>query len=138
MVGESKQREYDPYADPERAVKEEFGDLLAEGLYGRLDHEQALHSAETTYWKAFIKNRRTFHLNVAESLRRHTERDKDTKIGRDVQISPELCDTFIKLWQADLVEWRRYMAQLDRTDSIGNAFRHLNLDYAGSSSPSTR
>ena len=36
-VGASRQREYDPFEDPQRAVKEEFGDLLAEGLYSRLD-----------------------------------------------------------------------------------------------------
>ena len=35
LVGESMQVEYDPYDDPDRAVKEEFGDLLAEGIYAR-------------------------------------------------------------------------------------------------------
>ena len=151
-VGESMQVEYHPYDDPDRAVKEEFGDLLAEGLYARLDHGQGLHGADTAYWKAFIKNRSTFHANVAESLRIHAERDKDTKTGRDVraaevsvrasrdqlgQINPELCNTFIKLWQRDLAEWRRYLAQLDRVDSIGSAFRYLHLDYAESPSPRT-
>jgi hypothetical protein len=151
-VGESMQVEYDPYDDPERAAKEEFGDLLAEGLYARLDHGQGLHGANTAYWEAFIKNRSTFHANVAESLTRHAERDKDTKASRDVRaaevsvraardrlngITPELCDKFIKLWQYDLVEWRRYLAKLDRVDSIGSAFRYLNLYYAESPSPRT-
>jgi hypothetical protein len=85
MVGESMQVEYDPYDDPERAAKEEFGDLLAEGLYARLDHGRGLHGADTAYWEAFIKNRSTFHSNVAESLRIHPERDMDTKTGRDVR-----------------------------------------------------
>jgi hypothetical protein len=106
-VGESRQVEYNPYDDPNRAVKEEFGDLLAEGLYARLDHGQGLHGADTAYWGAFIKNRRMLHANVADSLRRHTERDKETKIGRDIRaaevsiraarnqldrISPDLCN----------------------------------------------
>jgi hypothetical protein len=151
-VGESMQVEYDPYDDPERAVKEEFGDLLAEGLYARLDGGQNLHGADAAYWDAFKKSRSTFHATVAESLRRHRERDKDTKIGQDIraaeisvraarnhlgQISAELCDTFIKLWQKDLAEWRRYLAQLDSVDSIGSAFRALKLPYAESPSPST-
>jgi glycosyltransferase involved in cell wall biosynthesis len=151
-VGESMQMEYDPYDDPDRAIKEEFGDLLAEGLYARLDHGQGLHRMDTAYWEAFIKNRSTFHANVADSLMRHAERDKDTKAGRDVRaaevsvraardrldwITPELCDKFIKLWQYDLVEWRRYLAKLDRVDSIGSAFRYLNLHYAESPSPRT-
>ena len=60
-----------------------------------------------------------FLAGVANSLRRHTERDKETKIGRDVRaaevsvraardqldrISPELCHKFIELWQSELVE----------------------------------
>jgi hypothetical protein len=151
-VGESKQTEYDPFDDPDRAAKEEFGDLLAEGLYARLDHNQGLHGADTAYWEAFIQSRGMFHARVAESLRRHSERDKDTKIGRDVraaevsiraaqdqldQITPNLCHKFIKLWQQDLVEWRQYLTMLVHVDSINSAFRHLNLDYAEFPSPST-
>ena len=151
-VGESMQVEYDPYDDPDRAIKEEFGDLLAEGLYARLDHGQGLHGTDTAYWEGFIKDRSMFHANIAVSLMRHAERDRDTKAGRDVRaaevsvraardrldrITPELCDKFIKLWQYDLVEWRRYLAKLDRLDSIGSAFRCLNLHYTESPSPRT-
>ena len=32
-VGDAQQAEYDPYAEPTRASHEEFGDLMAEGLY---------------------------------------------------------------------------------------------------------
>jgi len=152
-VGESRQRTYNPYADPERAVKEEFGDLLAEGLYARLDHEQGVHGADAAYWAAFIKNREIFHDHVAGLLRNHRERHDNTKRGRDIRaaevsiraarkqldlIKPELCHRFIKLWQADLVEWRRYLAKLDRVDSIGKAFSQLNLRYEESPFPITR
>lgn len=155
QVGQSMQVEYDPYDDPDRAVKEEFGDLLAEGLYARLDHMQGLHGVDPAYWEGFIENRGVFHANVVASLRKHGERDKDTKTGRDVRaaevsvraarnqlnrITPDLCDKFIRLWQQDLVEWQRHLTELDdkdRVDSIGSAFRHLNLDYAESPSPNT-
>ena len=151
-VGESRQRTYNPYADPERAVKEEFGDLLAEGLYARLDHEQGVHGADAAYWAAFIKNREIFHDHVAGLLRNHRERHDNTKRGRDIRaaevsiraaqekldrIRPELCHKFIQLWQADLVEWRHYLAKLNRFDSIGSALDHLNLDCVESRSPTT-
>jgi hypothetical protein len=153
QVGESKQRRYDPYADRERATKEEFGDLLAEGLYARLDHEQGLNGIDPGYWAAFIEKRRGFHERVAESLIRHPERHHDTDKAREVRaaevsigaareqlelIRPELCDKFIKLWQTDLVEWRRFLKELDRRDSIGSAFEQLKLDYAESPFSSTR
>jgi hypothetical protein len=38
----------------------------------------------------------------------------------------------------DLAEWRRYLTKLDRLDSIGSAFEHLDLDYAESPFPSSR
>lgn len=152
-VGESKQRRYDPFADPERAAREEFGDLLAEGLYARLDHGQGLHGQDAAYWAAFIEYRKDFLARVADSLRRHPERHHDTEQGREVRaaglsiraachqlerISPELCQKFINLWKADLVGWRRYLTELGHFDSIGSAFRHLQLDYAVSCSPSIR
>jgi hypothetical protein len=152
-VGESKQRKYDPYADPDRAAKEEFGDLLAEGLYARLDHEQGLQGTDVSYWTEFIKQRKAFHARVAESLSRLDERDDDTAQGRKVRaaeisiraaqkqlegISAELCHKFVQLWEADLVDWRKYLTVLEHFDSIGNAFQYLRLDYAESLSPRIR
>ena len=120
QVGESRQGEYDPYEDPQRAVKEEFGDLLAEGLYARLDHGQGMHGVDTAYWEAFIKNRRV-PCSVAESLRRHPERERH----EDRPGSPR---------RRGIHSCRPGSAG---PDSIDSAFRHLNLDYAESPSPST-
>jgi len=147
QVGRSKQRPYDPYADPDRAVKEEFGDLLAEGLYARLDHGRGLHGTDVAYWAEFIDMRKAFHADVAESLRLHAERNDDTGRGLEIraaeisiqaaqekleEIKPELCHKFIGLWQADLVKWRRYLIGLERADSIGNALARLGLAYSES------
>lgn len=151
-VGVSRQKKYNPYRDPQRAVKEEFGDLLAEGLYARLDIRQGILGVNTAYWAAFIEKRKAFHRRVEESLRQHPERDLNTKQGKDVgaaqisiraaqkqldRISPELCQKFIDLWQSDLTEWRRHITELPYCDSIESALEHLKLDYA-KSSPSTR
>jgi hypothetical protein len=37
-----------------------------------------------------------------------------------------------------LIEWRLYLAKLNRYDSIGNVFPHLKLDYVESLLPNTR
>ena len=42
-VGEARQAEYDPYLRPTRAGHEEFGDLLAEGLYAVLPNMMRKH-----------------------------------------------------------------------------------------------
>ena len=77
-VGVSQQRKYDPYEDPQRAVTEEFGDLLAEGLYARLDAHRGVPGVDIDYWTAFIESRRDFLRRVAESLARHPDRELDT------------------------------------------------------------
>jgi hypothetical protein len=144
-VGASRQQEYDPYEDPKRAVKEEFGDLLAEGLYARLDDHLDIASVDVSYWTDFIKSREAFLRRVAESLTRHPDSNLDNVEGRKVraaqvsiraaqnqleQIDPALCQRFIDLWQADLVEWRRYVTKLPHLESVETALEHLGLDYA--------
>jgi hypothetical protein len=151
-VGASQRRKYDPYEDPKRAVTEEFGDLLAEGLYARLDAHRGICGVDIDYWAAFIESRREFLRRVAESLTRHPDRELDTAKGREVRaaqvsirasqdqldrIHPALCQRFVDLWQADLVQWRRYLTKLPHFESIASALEHLGLDYAVSS-PSTR
>jgi glycosyltransferase involved in cell wall biosynthesis len=151
-VGASKQEEYDPFANPQRAVKEEFGDLLAEGLYARLDAQLDILGVDVAYWSDFIKSRKAFLGQVADSLtallKDCLNSDKERKV-RAAQISirearlqlerikPELCQKFIDLWQADLAEWRRYLATLQPYESVEKALDHLRLDYSVSS-PSTR
>ncbi len=143
-VGASRQREYDPFEDPRRALKEEFGDLLAEGLYARLDADLDIPGANAAYWAEFIESRADFLSRVAESLTRHPDRGLDNADGRKVRaaqvsiraaqgqlelIGPGLCQKFVDLWQADLAEWRDYLTKLTPFDSVASAMDHLSLDY---------
>jgi len=154
QVGMSRQRKYDPYADPQRAVKEEFGDLLAEGLYARLDYARLdahrdVPRVDVAYWTDFIQSRRDFLKRVAESLTRKLDGNLNRKKVREVRaalisigearlqlerIDPELCQKFINLWQADLAEWRRYLTKLPHLETIESALKYLGTDYA----PKTR
>jgi hypothetical protein len=153
-VGRSRQREYDPYKDPKRAVKEEFGDLLAEGLYARLDEEKDIPGADAAYWLDFKETRKEFLRDVATSLAgRLKEPDLSSDKRREIQtaqvsirhaqrqlrrIRPALCEKFIELWQDDLDEWHRYLAELPHRDSVEESLDYLGLEYKVSRSPSTR
>jgi hypothetical protein len=152
-VGRSRQRVYDPFANPKRAVMEEFGDLLAEGLYARLDAGFDLFGVDIRYWERFIEGRRSFLGRVLDALDRHPERDEETDEGREVVaakrsilaargqlegIRPELCQKFIDLWQADLERWYRYLDKLPSADTVTGAFELLGLDAVGKPSPSWR
>jgi hypothetical protein len=139
-VGESRQIAYDPYDDPVRAAREEFGDLLAEGLYARLDRDEGIWDVDKSYWGDFIKTRRAFHRRVTEALGQVHDRDRDeaSRAGNSIRaaqdqltrITPRLCQKFVRLWQADLEAWRSYLTNLPRLDSHIAAFKFLDIDPA--------
>jgi hypothetical protein len=137
-VGVSHQLPYDPYDSPLRAAQEEFGDLLAEGLYARLDINEGIFDVDADYWRTFIDRRKAFHERVAVAIDQHPDRELATKAGNSVraardqlnQIRPSLCQKFVELWQSDLVQWRRYLTKLPRVDSVVSAFEYLGLDFA--------
>lgn len=144
-VGASRQRKYNPFKDPQRAVKEEFGDLLAEGLYARLDAGLDIPGADAAYWDEFIESRADFLSRAAELLRLHPSSSLDNAEGRKVRaaqvsiraaqgqldrIDKDLCQRFVARWQADLVEWRGYLTKLLPFESVASALNHLGLDYA--------
>ncbi len=139
-VGESRQRKYDPYDTPRRAAWEEFGDLLAEGLYARLDINEGIWNVDARYWRDFIKRRTEFHQRVTEALGRVEDpyKDEAAKASKSIRaaqdqlsrITPQLCQKFMRLWHDDLKEWRGYLADLPRLDSLMAAFKYLDIDPA--------
>jgi hypothetical protein len=139
-VGESRQRKYDPYDDPGRAAREEFGDLLAEGLYARLDRNEGICDVDAAYWRDFIASRMEFHQRVAKALDRTESRHKDVAVrainsihaAQDqlTRITPQLCQKFVRLWQDDREKWRSYLADLPCLGSVTTAFKYLDIDPA--------
>ena len=66
--GVVSQEKYDPFADSGRAVREEFGDVLAEGLMSLLHYAGGSGRALTEkYWDAVLDQRRAMLGSIAES-----------------------------------------------------------------------
>ena len=140
-VGESRQLKYDPYEDPLRAAQEEFGDLLAEGLYARLDRDESITDVDVDYWNAFIARREAFHQRVAEALneeafRKASDSDFVTKAlgaresiraaqNQLTKITAPLCQRFVQAWQSDLTNWRQHLAAMPYYGSTARAFEYL-------------
>jgi len=136
-VGTATQTRYEPFANPQRARHEEFGDLLAEGLYSlfediadpHLGYHSQLHYARGSFWSAFLDARR-------ESL--ELTRDRLERFGAHLDgncepdaalrslaaaeqrldlITPGLCEEFLGAWQDDLDDWE---ALCVRTSNVGS------------------
>ena len=70
---------YYPFANAERAAWQEFGDVLAEGLYALLHLDMDVEQATSEYWALFLEARRNFLEATLSRARaspaRHARRD---------------------------------------------------------------
>lgn len=141
---EVTQLRYDPFAKPRRAAWQEFGDVLAEGLYSSLHPGPAVDVETADYWGHFLEARRNFLEDVAT---RAAESGPLEYLGQPIHrgqvvysvkralkclqtIDPGVCARYVRLWREDLVGWRRQMAEIDEV-SIEVALAKLRLAPAG-------
>ncbi|GIE29466.1 hypothetical protein Ait01nite_025110 [Actinoplanes italicus] len=133
-AGVMRQRTYDPFAKPARAIGEELGDTLAEGLFWLLDSGEPLERAGTSYWAAALFRRRQFIDLVIDMVgpdedRHRMRRSLEAARGRSSSISYGLCQQFVELWQTDLARWRRYMGRLKPRNSPEKFLHEVGLSH---------
>ena len=76
---------YDPFDQPERTKRQEFGDVLAEGLYALLDQGAGVTEVNQDYWKFFLDARWRFLENIIQRYWRDDAgpAGKDHRCGAD-------------------------------------------------------
>jgi hypothetical protein len=145
QVGRAKQNEYDPFAKPNRASEEEFGDLLAEGLYALIGERdpgmpfgEQLRSATKAYWSAFIEARHQVLTETKALLLRSLDMKGNDYVSSAVSslaaaenqldtITADLCMSFIGAWRDDLYDWQRFSSGVNNVGSTGEAMDFLEL-----------
>jgi hypothetical protein len=140
----AEQLPYDPFADPQRAASQEFGDVIAEGLYALLHSGLRAEAADEKYWGRFLKDRSRV-LEVVGQRLQHVQPHRRRKISRAIgaaqqmlwTITPEMCADYVAAWQRDLERWADVLANLGEASSIEDALRRVGL-HQGSDWPSTR
>jgi hypothetical protein len=127
------QLRYDPFADPERAAKQEFGDVLAEGLYALL-HRDRRANATLEYWVHFLAARRNFLDAIIDNLGR-AQPGVRPKIRAAVEmaqqclaeIKPELCESYVAAWRKDREVWHERLEQVPAASAMSDALDWLGL-----------
>lgn len=134
VTGSVKQVAFDPFADPKRARREEFGDCLAEGLYWLLDGNRSLELADRAHWRDFLARRRRFIgrlLRLADlaqpSMRERICASLEVALDVNKVITPEICAEYVALWRSDLVTWRRHLDGLPTGVGVERAIAELGL-----------
>ncbi len=120
-VGEVLQYPYDPYR-VERARAEEFGDVLAEGIFWLLDQGKPASEGDLRHWEAFLEHRKQFIEQVRGMVASQARIDPEERmrmqealtaaLGRCERISPELCVAYLRALASDQDRWQRHIQQI--------------------------
>ena len=135
--GSMVQQPYDPFATPARAINEEFGDCLAEGLFWVLDNGGRIGNADLAHWQVFLKRRRALIDRItAMAMGRPIGRrgpmlaSLDAARRRLALITPELCVDFIQAWQRDRREWTAFVGRFPTQLSPNVALKRIDIPEA--------
>jgi hypothetical protein len=134
-VGDVGQLEYNPFEDPQRAAFEEFGDLIAEGLYALFNDGYGLCRATESYWTRFIDERHEFIENLRKQLGKNEthERVQAMKSLQEARfrlenISAKDCFAFLNSWHDDRRRFARASRRVSRHQyEYDDAFAALGL-----------
>ncbi len=120
-IGHVNQVDYDPFDSPDRARNQEFGDVLAEGIYWLLDQDQSIGDADLRHWADFLHKRKLF-IEMVATRTEASVIDQNEKKRRRValkaaddrlrEITPELCEQYVQAWIRDRVRWRQHLDEL--------------------------
>ena len=132
----------DPFGQPGRAERQEFGDALAEGLYALLHLGAGPADATRDYWDHFLAARRQFLadiINRADQARPEI-RDKlvsavDTAAISLMQIQPKTCERYVRAWRGDLRDWAERLTSVRTMGSVQRAVRELGLTPTANGRP---
>ena len=140
-VGEVLQYPYDPYR-AERARAEEFGDVLAEGIFWVLDQGKPSSEGDLRHWGAFLEHRKQFIKQVRKMVasqagikpaeRMRMQQALAAALGRCERISPEFCVAYLRALASDQDRWQRHIQQILRQprQSREEALRSLTVEGA--------
>jgi len=133
------QLRYDPYVRPQRARLEEFGDVLAEGLFHLLHEREPVATAkDPDYWHAVRVERRQVLDDITANLRDHTLTPHVGPATRQdalhamaearsqlTRTTPGLLADYVRRWRDDLDTWREWFPKLPQRDTLDEAFAYL-------------
>ena len=133
-AGTGSQLEYHPFAHSRRAASEEFGDVIAEGLYRLLHHGADVTDATHAYWRTVLNQRFQLIDYVAAQL---LLREGPVVGGalmslaaarkRLTAISPLACTSFIHAWRTDIGTWRDTLLSLPVLGDLADAAKFIGL-----------
>jgi hypothetical protein len=136
------QLRYDPFENVLRAERQEFGDLLAEGLYSLLHLSEERAATNIDFWKTFLAVRRRFLRDIldrsnlaAPEIRVKMTEAVHTAMRSLQRIDPWMCEEYVQAWRRDLKSWKDTLTCLQANLSVDSALAKLGLSSANGGLP---
>jgi hypothetical protein len=136
LAGTLAQLEYNPFARPQRAVSEEFGDVIAEGLYRLLHQGGTVIDATQAYWRSTLERRFRLIDHITDELLLRRGDGPVTRYAlmslvaareRLADITELACLSFVHAWRTDVDTWRRQLTNLPVLADLAAAAKYLGL-----------
>lgn len=135
-AGTLSQLEYEPFAHPGRATSEEFGDVIAEGLFRLLHEDGSVADAGPAYWRQMLGLRYRLIDHIARQL---LAREPDPPMTENAltslaaahkrlaSITENDCVSFVRDWLTDVDSWRENQAYVPVLADLADAAKFINL-----------
>jgi hypothetical protein len=134
----ARQEPYDPFADPRRAAGQEFGDVIAEGMYALLHSGRGIEAAVEEYWKRFLDDRNRVLDDITKRLqtgRPELQAEVSADIHKAIEaarqvlwdITAIMCVDYVAAWKRDWGRWGKLLANLKAASSIADALRTVGF-----------
>jgi hypothetical protein len=125
---------YYPFDRPQRAARQEFGDVLAEGLYALLHLGLGWEQATREYWTLFLEVRRNFLegvitrlANASPGMRADMRVSLQSAVKTTLAIKADVCARYVRHWRQDLADWKQRIAGIPEKSSIEAALEYMQL-----------
>jgi hypothetical protein len=125
-AGEARQTPYN-FLWAGRAVKEEFGETIADGLYDACANGRTSHLATTRYWDDVIHQRREKITALRDGRRQRVDLVLRAALAVSMDITPEICAEYIESWHLDQLTWETRHAKLSASRSLQEKLKTLDL-----------
>jgi hypothetical protein len=139
LAGEVRQLPFDPF-EAARARREEFGDVLAEGLFNLIHEKRSVSVAQFPgYWDLVLAERqhllegilrRLEHLSChSRDARQHERELLAVEASQDqlAEITSQSLADFVGAWRYDLFRWNARLHGLPRFSRISDALSWLGI-----------
>ncbi len=108
------QKEYDPFAEPLVALFQEFGEIIADGLFALVASNRYLERLDPEIWRELLSLRQDWLTELATrtSDSRH-QAIVETALVRCAEITEWDCVRFVSDWESDRKFWNHTLQELD-------------------------